>query len=413
MNGGTRRGAIFLGGIVSCLLLPAFCLAETWSDKSGQYQIEAEYAGVEGRSVVLRKADGTTIKVPIDKLSDASRAQAKRLYELANANPAPATAAAANLNFTPPAPPTVPPMAAFPENASLQVTFDYFRAQVLAGHPEVFWHALPQEMRDTLDSSEFRSSLTPMFEDQAQNREAMEKVAMKLVEVLVTKKQFVLNSPLLEQVPPPLMPTVEQAYDPAVGLVYELSRVAFGTDTLTDKTITQMVDYHGPRIGAHLASLARLTPPGMIDGALSQVTVEQSSDNAGTITAPDQQGGMETTEMVRYMGRWLPKDFADKWAANKDGLTREIAAQISASRAQDPQAVQQANFMIAGMVGMAEGLLGQLLAANTQQEFDLVISQVAAMIPMPGPGGFGPPGAPGGPPPGGEFGFGGGFGPAP
>jgi hypothetical protein len=88
-----------------------------------------------------------------------------------------------------------------------------------------------------------------------------------------------------------------------------------------------------------------------------------------------------------------------------------VAAQLTAARAQDPQAVQQANMMIAGLVFMVDGVLGQLIAADTQQTFDLAIAQVAAMIPMPGgPGGFGPPGAlgaPGGP------GLGGGLGPAP
>jgi hypothetical protein len=304
-------------------------------------------------------------------------------------------------------------MAAFPENASLQDTVNFLRSQLMAGHPEIVWYALPQDMRETLDSAEFRDSLTPMFDDQAQNRESMEKVAMKLVEVLVTKKQFVLNSPLMKQFPPPM---IEPAYDPAVGLIYEISRLLFGTDSLSDKTITEMVDYHGPRIGAHFATLAKATPPGMIDGVLDRAAVEQTGDDTGTISVPNNQGGTDTTEMVRYMGRWIPRDLAEKWSANKSDFTRDVAAQLTAARAQDPQAVQQANMMIAGLVFMVDGVLGQLIAADTQQTFDLAIAQVAAMIPMPGgPGGFGPPGAlgaPGGPGLGGP-GPGGGLGPAP
>jgi hypothetical protein len=299
-------------------------------------------------------------------------------------------------------------MAAFPENASLQDTVNFLRSQLMAGHPEIVWYALPQDMRETLDSAEFRDSLTPMFDDQAQNRGSMEKVAMKLVEVLVTKKQFALNSPLMKQFPPPM---IEPAYDPAVGLIYEISRLLFGTDSLSDKTITEMVDYHGPRIGAHFATLAKATPPGMIDGVLDRAAVEQTGDDTGTISVPNNQGGTDTTEMVRYMGRWIPRDLAEKWSANKSDFTRDVAAQLTAARAQDPQAVQQANMMIAGLVFIVDGVLGQLIAADTQQTFDLAIAQVAAMIPMPGgPGGFGPPGAlgaPGGP------GLGGGLGPAP
>jgi hypothetical protein len=350
----TRLLVVFVCGIAGCLSVPISAHAETWSDKSGSQKIEAEYVGVEGRNVVLRKPDGKIARVRIDKLSDESRAQAKRLYEkeksgaassAAPAPPAASSAPSSQPKFTPPSPPTTPPMAAFPENASLQDTVNFLRSQLMAGHPEIVWYALPQDMRETLDSAEFRDSLTPMFDDQAQNRESMEKVAMKLVEVLVTKKQFALNSPLMKQFPPPM---IEPAYDPAVGLIYEMSRLLFGTDSLSDKTITELVDYHGPRIGAHFATLAKATPPGMIDGVLDRAAVEQSGDDTGTISVPNNQGGTDTTEMVRYMGRWIPRDLAEKWSANKSDFTRDVAAQLTAARAQDPQAVQQANMMIAG-----------------------------------------------------------------
>ena len=63
-------------------LLAGIANGETWTDKSGNYQVEAEFVGLEDRSVVLRKIDGSTVKVPIDRLSAESRAQAKRLYEM-------------------------------------------------------------------------------------------------------------------------------------------------------------------------------------------------------------------------------------------------------------------------------------------------------------------------------------------
>ncbi len=233
-------------GFAAGLLVSGTSWAETWSDATGKFRIEAEYVGVEGKDLVLRKEDGKTLNVPISRLSEESRARAKLLYDqnksggaVPAASAAPvepampdkplasdaidssATAPSKALNFPAPELPTIPPLAPFPENSSLQETVDFVKAQLLAGHPEVFWHALPSEMRETIDGDEFRNKLNPFMQQQAAMNKQVAGVVMKAIEVLVTKKDYVLNSPLMGQVPPPLVPTVQQAYDPAVGLIYE------------------------------------------------------------------------------------------------------------------------------------------------------------------------------------------------
>ena len=47
--------------------------AREWSDRSGQFSVEAELVRIEGDNVVLRKSDGTTVSVPIAQLSLADR----------------------------------------------------------------------------------------------------------------------------------------------------------------------------------------------------------------------------------------------------------------------------------------------------------------------------------------------------
>ena len=42
----------------------------TWTDASGEHKIEAKYGGVVAGKVKLIKQDGTTIMVPLEKLSD-------------------------------------------------------------------------------------------------------------------------------------------------------------------------------------------------------------------------------------------------------------------------------------------------------------------------------------------------------
>jgi S1-C subfamily serine protease len=66
-----------------CRLLVTFALAglygatalaaREWSDRGGQKKIEAEFVEQQDGKVVLRKSDGTHVKVPLDKLSDADQ----------------------------------------------------------------------------------------------------------------------------------------------------------------------------------------------------------------------------------------------------------------------------------------------------------------------------------------------------
>ena len=246
-------------------LLAGFASGETWTDQSGKYQVDAKFVGVEGRSVVLRKIDGSTVEVPIDRLSAESRARAKRMYEMSKSGAsvrgdapqaaptmsATATASSSHLspnglklNFTPPDPPSVAPMPAFPENASLKETFDFVSGQVLSGHPEVLWYALPEEVRTTFDSEEMRiASLQSRKAEQA-TTDQMVGVVLKALEVLVTKKQFVLNSPFMTQVPPPAMPMIQQGYDPAVGTIFEVAMtLASATEEMEKMTITEILDH--------------------------------------------------------------------------------------------------------------------------------------------------------------------------
>ena len=62
--------------------VPAIARAatRTWTDASGSFKVEATLVGVEDGKVQLRKTDGTTIAVPIDKLSAADQAIVRRQF---------------------------------------------------------------------------------------------------------------------------------------------------------------------------------------------------------------------------------------------------------------------------------------------------------------------------------------------
>ncbi len=59
-----------LNPAAEALQSPAEEPLRTWADASGNYSVEARLVKVEGGRVHLKRADGTTIQVPIDRLSD-------------------------------------------------------------------------------------------------------------------------------------------------------------------------------------------------------------------------------------------------------------------------------------------------------------------------------------------------------
>jgi hypothetical protein len=226
-------------------------------------------------------------------------------------------------------------------------------------------------------------------------------IAMKVVQVLVTKKDFVMNSQPMLMAPPEFRPLIQQGYDPAVGTLYELFSLSGATDQLQTVTMSELLDERGPRLGGHLQALLKLVPPQVIDQYVSQIRAEQIDATRGTITMPSQQGGTETINMLRYEGRWLPESFVNKWQADKDKFPGVLLDTMKDSQAQNAEALQQTEAMVGMVGGMVNGIIDPMLNASNQQQFDQALMQVVSMMQMftgagagGAPGGAIPPGAP-------------------
>ncbi len=53
--------------------------SRTWTDATGQFQVDAEFVELQGNTVVLKKADGATVRIPLDKLSAEDQKIAREL----------------------------------------------------------------------------------------------------------------------------------------------------------------------------------------------------------------------------------------------------------------------------------------------------------------------------------------------
>ncbi|TWT74960.1 SHD1 domain-containing protein [Allorhodopirellula solitaria] len=395
-------------GCLFGLLLPSVpCVsAETWTDTTGKFAIEAEFQGVEGKSIILLRANGQKITVPIAKLSPESRAQAKALYqammraadEAAESDPGSSAGATAplhatrSLNFQAPTPPAISAMPSFPDGMSVEQTLAFVQKQVFAGHPGVFWYALPKDMRKTFDDPRLRKAVNPFVNEQQTMITELETLVFKSIEVLVTKKDFVLGSKMLEDLPPPIQPLFQKGYDPAVGVAYEVADFGFSFDP-TQHSVTEMVDYHFPRIGAHLKSLLAMVPDDSRAKILEGVSVEQiDADHAIVhlppppatatpgVAGPSATMIPESLEMVRVDQRWVPKKVVDSWRDLQSQLdSGTIEEKINQVQAENVNQTQGASMMLGMFKGMIESALDSMLAAKTQEEFDAAFEQQAAM----------------------------------
>ncbi len=303
-----------------------------------------------------------------------------------------------------PTPPSVDPMAAFPENATLEQTVDFVVDQVLAGHPEAVWVALPQELRTELDSQAVRDAMRPSMDDQKALAAPIKRTVMMVCELAVKQKQYITNTPMLGAIPPQAKDMMLEVYDPAVGTIYELVNGLFDSELMIDNSISAWVSYYGPRIGGHLQGLIDKAPPGMIDGFRQSIQVKSTGPTTGVVTIPPPPGaGPNATpkdvEMVQVQGRWLPADLAKMWQENQGGLAASFKQQYEASKAQMAQQQQQASLMIMMVTGTVEGGLRSLLNATSQEQFDAELNKAMTMAQQLGAqfGGMG--GPPGGGPP--------------
>ncbi len=56
----------------------------TWTDATGQFKVDAEFVSIADGTVNLRRQDGRTMSIPLEKLSEADRAHVKVLQEQEN-----------------------------------------------------------------------------------------------------------------------------------------------------------------------------------------------------------------------------------------------------------------------------------------------------------------------------------------
>lgn len=353
-----------------------FARAENWTDATGKFTIEGSFLALRGETVYLKKANGVTIAVPLAKLSLASQQQAKTL------------AAAAVPAANPDAP-----------EAALRKLME----EVQSGNFTAAWNYLPTRYQSDVEDviHTFAENMDPALWRSGSS------IVKKSVEVLQKKKDFILNHPGLAAAPIDNN-TISTNWDLVVDL---LDTIAKSEITDLQKLKTLKVDAFlkgtGAEVSEKLVAITKVLDEQKVklDDAFADANVAQFANAKISLVSVDgdnavvkvENGDGESKEqaLVRVDGKWLPKEMVDGWD--------EAIATMKTSLSTDMKAALQQNKQMVLLVVLQpiNGVLDQLLAAQTQEEFNAVIDEVAQMVQgMAAGGAGGPPGLPPGIPPG-------------
>jgi len=333
-----------------------YVLGETWSDSTGQFQVEAQFLGIKANKVYLKKDNGVVIAVPMDRLSAASQQLARQL-----AAPAPGAA------------------------DSPDGTIRTVMTELEQGNVQVVWDALPPSYQSDVND------LVHTFADNmdAELWNAGTGLAKKAVRILKEKKQFILAHPALAEAPVDA-DTISANWDVVVDLLDTIvnSEIA-DLEKLKTIDVGAFLSGTGKNIGDKLKAIAQalegqdfsLTdfPGAEVDAAdLAKLkdakisTLNVDGDTA-TVRIEKDGGEVEDVQMVRVEGKWLPKEMVDEWAT---GIAEAKTAMTTAMGEELKQNKQQV-LMPMRMVGM---VLDGILATQTQEEFNDAIDGIKGML---------------------------------
>jgi hypothetical protein len=235
-------------------------------------------------------------------------------------------------------------------------------------HPEVLWQALPPTyQRDITELTHaFAAKMDPAVWDAAFG------LGRRTAALLRDKKGIILASSMLDAAGQE-REQIESGWDPMVALLDDV----FSSDVSRLENL-QTIDWENylATSGRDFMNLAAERSKASGDDAfdrefsskLRQAEVELVSldDDQATVrmTAPGEEP--EEMQLVRVEGRWVPSDMARDWDQNVADAKQKLASITD-------EEIQQSSIQAMALIGMADGVLGQIEMVETTEQFDQAI----------------------------------------
>jgi len=200
----------------------------------------------------------------------------------------------------------------------------------------------------------------------------------RLAEVVDQQKAFILNTSFLEGRSPEEMAQFEAALPSIVGVINALTQselasstglLNFDGQTFFDTTVSKLAGY--------VEELSVLAGEEYVlsDYVNSVVSVVEADDSQATLLMAIPGEAPVEQAFTKVETRWVPAELASEWVESIAESTAQLEATSPADvAAQKPQ--------IMGVLTMIDGVLTQIAAAETQEQFDQSLQ--GAMMPIMG-----------------------------
>ena len=200
----------------------------------------------------------------------------------------------------------------------------------------------------------------------------------RLAEVVDQQKAFILGSSFMEGRSAEEMAELEAALPSVVGVINTLTQSELASTTgLQNFDGQAFFDTTVSKLAGYAEELAVLAGEEYVlsDYVNSVVSVVEADDAQATLlmTVP----GEEPVEQAftKVDARWVPTEMASEWASS-------IAESTAGLEATSPEDIAAQKPQIMGVLTMIDGVLTQIAAAETQEQFDQSLQ--GAMMPLMG-----------------------------
>jgi hypothetical protein len=256
-----------------------------------------------------------------------------------------------------------------------------------AGNLRVVWDALPASYQK--DVNDVVHTFATNMDTELWTKGVG--ILAKATQVLKTKKKFILAHPALENAPVP-KDKLEASWDNVVA-VLEIVVKSEIADLSKLKTVDvgAFLGGSGKQIVEKVVAIAKAAEAGSLPvedfpgipvdavAGLAGAKIGSSKVDGDQATLSiEKEGKTEEVQLVRVEGKWLPKEMVAEWAGSVAKAKEALASEMK-------PALEKNKMGVLIPMGIAEGVLDQLLAAKTQEQFSQVLDGVMQMFQAKGP----------------------------
>lgn len=258
-----------------------------------------------------------------------------------------------------------------------------------SGNGGILWKAMPASYQG--DVNELAKLAATKVDAEIYNKSFF--FIGRLAEVANKQKEFILNTELGGPQPAEEIAKIDEAWPSIMGFVNSIANSSIAsTDGLQgfdgqeffDTTVSELIKYS--------EGMSAVSDGEIPLSAYSGVSVKalESTDTTATLEMTGPEGDVEVEDFVKVEDRWVPAEMASEWTTTM----ADAHAQLEAI---NPEQMEQSKPQIMGVIAMLDGVLTQIEAAETQEQFDQALQ--GAMMPIMGlmmmqGGGMGAPAAP-------------------